>query len=472
MGSFQQGFQMGSNIMSEMERERMAKEELAMRKEAAAREQADFESRQADRRRVDSAFGEYEALHRPTTTGGPLRPEGDQPYNYQPVDFTPPPTGPDADLARERALGRIAVARRDSAGIRDSATAERALRQSGIVANAMRTPVKEIEALLPQLNTNNSNYPVLYTGKDKNGYTFLTTDPDGTPGKPFKMNEPQMRQFYLAHQLAEAGYGAEALTLLTTANKELGEHVKNWNTAMQTAGTTSNDARHKGNQDANDARRARASEVSAGASATSAAAQAALARTHGQLYQTQIDEITENRKNNGQARALAEEFESLSPQDQAGPRGQSLIRRFNILNAKPGTPLAIGATGAGANGRLPQTLDDREKLAYQKALDEISMLAPGPNGQVNPNQVKQVYMKYGLDPARFGVETELDRRLKAMGGEQGAGPVTDPSRPFFNTPTEQLRALARKPRGTSTEEANRAREELELRATEPRLSAF
>lgn len=464
MGAFQAGFKMGGDLYDEIRRDEIAKEDLRMRQEAAARQQQQFNDQQTDRRRVDEAYADYGRLGLPRTTGGPLRPEEGQDYDYQPVQVTPPAGGPDADLAREQALERIAVATRDPNAIRASAQGQRALRQGAIATQAMRVPLKDIEPMLPQLNTNNSTYPILYTGKSKSGYTFLTTEADGSPGKQFTMNEAQLRRFYLAHTLAEQGFGAEGMNELNAVHKDLGEHVSRWNAALNTMATTGNDATHKGNQDAAELRRARAAETSAGASA-------ALARTHGKLYDEQIKDIQENRTHNGEARKLAEEFDALSPQEQAGAKGQALQRRFNMLNAKPGATLGLGA-GAGA-GKLAQTLTDAEKIQLTKAMDEIAMIQPDRNtGQVPTNAIAQVYRKYGLDPNKFGVETELDKRLKALQQGGQGGPAVDPTRPFFNEPPEKLRALARKPRGTSTEEANAAREELEMRKTEPRLSAF
>lgn len=422
MGAFQTGFKMGGDLYADSERDKQVREELRMRGEdqrlrqaADARAQQEHDNRMADRARVDAAYASYDGLDQPTA-GGPTpgtfaRMDRGMPEDFEPQRAGARATGPEADLAREQALERIAVASRDPNAIRASATAQRAHRQSTIAADAARRPLAEITAQLPELNTNRSGYPILYTGKDKNGYTFLTTDETGAPGQKVTMNEAQVRQFYLAHQLGEAGFGAEAMATLSAVNKDLGDHIGKWNATMQAVATTGNDATHKGNQDVIEGRKARAQETSAGASA-------ALAQTHGLYYQEQIKDLKDNREHNAEARQLAAQFDALSPQDQAGAAGQALRRRFNMLNAKPG-----GTLGAEAGaGRLPQTLTDAQKILLTKAVDEISLLTPDKDtGQIPVAKVAAIYRKYGLDPAQFNVESPLDRALREHAARQAGG---------------------------------------------------
>lgn len=472
---FAEGFSAGSSglrgaLQMAYDRERQDKE-MAMRQEAERRAAEEHRWRLEDRQRLGDAYSAYDQV----TTGyqPPVIPDvpadesdgiGVPGVAIQPARAAL--TGTAADMARTKALGRIAAASRNFEGLRQTSGEMRGLQMSQLAAEAVRVPLKDIESQLPSLNTNTSAYPMLFTGKDKNGYTFLTTDSDGSPGKKFSMNEAQIRQFYLAHRLSEAGYGTEALATMSAVNKDLGEHVSKWNSAMQSTATTNNSAVHNGNQD-------QTSRITANAAATSAGATAALSRAHQEVYGLQSKVLRQELDGNTQARQLAVQYESLSPAEQAGPKGQGLVRQFNILNVKPGAQLQVPG-----GGRPAATLSDAEKIAYGKAVDEISMIpVDKATGQADPARIAQTYRKYGLDPARFGFESELDKRLKAFqtGGAsdtQAPAAMAVPGRPHFNTPTATLKTLAKKPRGVSSADAAAAADELMKREGESRMSPY
>ncbi len=132
-----------------------------------------------------------------------------------------------------------------------------------VIDSTMKRPMAELEPQLGRLNTNNSPYPLLYTGKDKNGYTFLKTDSDGNPTGQLKLTEPQVRQLAAAQALSEGGFGAEALNYLTTANKDIAEMVKGLNAQAATVSTSQNQALRYGNADANDAARLKLAQADA-----------------------------------------------------------------------------------------------------------------------------------------------------------------------------------------------------------------
>lgn len=464
---FAEGFAVGSSGMRGalqfgLDKQRQDKE-LALQDEAAARTREEFGWRRDDRQRLDDAYSSYGQLGLPTTTGGPTTgnfarmDRGQDPEEIDPVVVTPAATGAAADLAREQALERIAIASRNPDMIRSSALAQRQLHMSGIASDAMKAKLSDIEGQLPQLNTNSSGYPMLYTGKSKNGYTFLTTESDGSPGQRMTMNESQLRQFYLAHQLGEAGYGTEAMSTLNSAHKDLGDHVARWNEASTKMATTNNAGVHDANMDANSAITARAAQTSAGATA-------ALARSHSGYYDQLTSEAQQNRKDSMSAREVADEFDSLTPEEQAGPTGAGLVRKYNMLNAKPGQMVPLrGDAGAG---KLPQTLTDQEKLGYSEAVKEIALLGPKDR---TPDKLAAVYRAYNLDPAKFGVQGLPSWGGGNAGSEGASAPAAIPGRPLYGVDTRTLQQRSVKTRGISQAEANAAAAELAARQGEARI---
>lgn len=114
-----------------------------------------------------------------------------------------------------------------------------------------KMPKEALVIYASKLNTNDSQFPMLYIGQNKDGYKFISTDPaTGMPsGKEFVLNEAQLRQTAGAAVLGAAGYGQESLARLSSVNKEIGDHIRTWNDALAKSISSENDALHKGNQD-------------------------------------------------------------------------------------------------------------------------------------------------------------------------------------------------------------------------------
>ena len=150
------------------------------------------------------------------------------------------------ELEREKALERVAIAQRNVAGIRDSVAAQRGFRKDEVFSKAMQAPLAEIESAIPK--TNRSGIPILYTDKTKDGWTFVKTEGDGVtpiPGSAFTLNEAQIRNLYAADALASAGFGTDAMTLLNSTHKDIGDHIGKWNEFQTKTATTNNDATYK-----------------------------------------------------------------------------------------------------------------------------------------------------------------------------------------------------------------------------------
>jgi hypothetical protein len=94
-----------------------------------------------------------------------------------------------------------------------------------------------------------------------------------------------------------------------------------------------------------------ATEKVAGAKVTEAEATAGLRRA-------QAGGIRDATANRAAAAKVMEEFDSLTPDEQMGPRGQGLIQRFNTLNVKNGATVPLGAKGGGGAAGLRYQTDN------------------------------------------------------------------------------------------------------------------
>lgn len=379
MGAFQSGFQMGGSLANQAIRNAMEERELAIREEAARRAKEEFAWRQAQQQRENDAFSNYTNLAggisrdtqgqigqtygmNPQQIANAMQSGGvdglrarmagyDRPDSFDlqnaPAAGVRPRFTPDqlqvvqpSRMDRERGLEQLAIARRDVQGIRASQDAQRLIQKDDIASGVMKMPLADLEKNAPDITT--SGYPLLYTGKDKNGYTFLKTEADGKtpiPGSTIKLNESQLRQMALAHELGKAGFGTEALATLTAANKDLGEHVSKWNDTISKAATASNTALHYGNQD-------QTARITANAAAQNA-------QTNSDLRNEQIKGLRTLRENRDEAIKLMEDFDRLTPEQQAGPEGQALIQRFNTINVKAGGTVGLQPkAGTGQRGNI------------------------------------------------------------------------------------------------------------------------
>ncbi len=182
--------------------------------------------------------------------GAPVQPQG-----------LPPPQ---RDYVREKAQydrainnrnRNLALGLRDRAGLAAADAQEDVLNKRDIFNEVARMPKADLDKFGPGANI--SDIPVIYLGKNKNGYMVQMTDADGEPGKKFTLNESEMRQFAMASKLAEAGYGADAMAALSAAHKELGAHIGTWNSTTLASGQLNNTTVRQQNADANDAARTR-----------------------------------------------------------------------------------------------------------------------------------------------------------------------------------------------------------------------
>jgi hypothetical protein len=286
MGSFDSGFRMGQQAYQQSIDNDRQKVLDGYKADEMARQKATWGREDKERADVDAAFANVQNVRSgispeqqgqikdtygmtpgQTAAAGPALPAKlasyDVPdsYDLQTAGSTPAfnaqglalKKASDAEL--ERANEGVYLAKRDLAGVSKSKELQRGYGMREITDATAKMPLAEIEKMLPQLNTNTSQYPMLYTGKGKGGYSFLSTESDGSPGKSFTMNEAQLRQLASAHALGNAGFGAESMAALNAAHKDIGDHVTKWNDATVKAATSSNTATHYAGADERDGER-------------------------------------------------------------------------------------------------------------------------------------------------------------------------------------------------------------------------
>ena len=422
MGSaFAQGFQMGGSMYDAAERNRLMRERMDIEKAQEARAAEEHGLRITGLRRVEDAT---QSLTNMQANGIaiPGAAEGNRQANMEslrrfeigqqnddPNASYVAPTGlqptyrPATDRDLNNAQMGLAAAKGDMAAMATLTQARRTLDINDIASKVMKMPKADLEALAPQVSK--SGYPMLYTGKDKNGYTFLKTEADGvTPiaGSQFTLNENQLRQMALSHELGTAGFGTEALATLNAAHKDLGDHVSKWNAAMTQSTTTNNTAVHNANTD-------QTQRITANAAAANAASNTAL-RTE------QIRGLQDLRENREEAVGLMERFDALTPEQQSGPEGQALIQRFNTLNVRAGGTVGLqgkGGKGSGRGSLLQMPVE-------QKKNDDGTYTAFAKDGgQALYNTINGEAIPLGMDAPTYAAHKKAakDNGVKLIVGE-------------------------------------------------------
>jgi hypothetical protein len=262
------------------------------------------------------------------------------------------------------------------------------------------------------------------------------------------------------------------------AHGAVSELIKAMNAQTSALATNANDVLHKGNADKNDTTRAGAAVTSANAAATTAQAHASYWNTQGKVANLTLEgQKAVNEANN----AFNETMSKLTPAQQDGVEGRNAKAIFNAATAKFGQARLDTRPPTGKAGIAPEDVP-----AYRKDILALGLRPPEKVGMLGgkddrqgvvwdaqKNNIDQVYGVNKLNAAP-GAKTRLDQamsELPVQGGRNNTAPDV-PGRPFYNTDTKQLRALATKPRGVSSDEANQAQAELDSRVGEQRIKGF
>jgi len=275
-GAFQSGFAMGQGAYTqalahaeraalqkrEEERWAMQREGLQLQLDQArleAKRQNDLQTvmggirdytQGIDRQATNAALdADFEAADQAALSGQPLPPShGGSAANHEAaltVKKATDPSTADYRLGLNRRLIDAAILNRDFNALRTLEGETRGLKQQGFLDEAARLPSDQVMAQASMLNTNQSQIPLLFTGKTANGYQFLTTDAKGNPAKTIELSEPQARQLVAAKLMADAGLGAESIALVSSVNKELADLITRSNTQTGQLVTSANDAQAK-----------------------------------------------------------------------------------------------------------------------------------------------------------------------------------------------------------------------------------
>ena len=269
---------------------------------------------------------------------------------------------------------------------------DRARRVQRVQDDAMKMPQEKVqETLQGYLNTNKSDLPLMLMGKDKNGFVLASRDPaTGEVGPQFTVPLSVGQKLVTGMQLAEAGYGNEALTLIAGADENLNALVKQYSGNNLEMGKFNNDA---------------------------------VARS-GMLSVAQQNA-------NASSKAMRPGFSEVGTDAEGRPifvdPTRMQVDENGVVKLPPGV---VGR-------RLAPTLSDAEKIAYGKAMDAIAELPEGSP----PAAAAAVYRRFGLDPAKFGAGPGLPTGGRFGGGDggggDGGGVRTNPS-PASTTPAAGL----------------------------------
>ena len=366
---FAEGFAAGSSglrgALALGYEERARQRQLALQEAAAAREAERFGWEQQDRRGVRDAMGNLESLQggvvdAPATglrqpsaqmlhTQGYGGATGEQAVRDAAGDFSreearmglqrthdataPISTRQASDQEINRAAQRVALAQKDMAGWRNIEADTRATKvkdaRKAEFQRVSKLKDNEVADLFQESVNANPDVPAMVDFDPKTRKYVIVSKIPGIPTQ--QLSRAEMLQAVMgAWEAGNGDYAAGVQAMVAGAQNQRGVQDKNFERSRGLA--TDNAALHfKGLTADQDAARTRATAASSGATAG----------YYGVLTKERQDQAAAHKE----ALKLGEQFEQLSPEEQAGPKGQGLIRRFNILNSKPGSMVPLGGQG-------------------------------------------------------------------------------------------------------------------------------
>lgn len=348
-----------------------------------------------------------------------------------------PATAPLTGAGLYDAMGRKALLRNDAQGF---ASAQQMKRSEALNA-AINSGLKNANTpgfLTDFLPESFRSHPTISVSKpDEKGFQYVTVG----DMKPIPLSPQQMKTLAIAQELQNQGFGAEAMKYIEGVDKDLAAQVAAVNAAQMQAVQTNtqstqgrNTAIYQSGQLEIGRRQAAASERQAGA---------AEARARADIDNGRLGTIQYFQDKDGNVRSFIPTLTNgkLDWAEQAVPTGM-----------RPFKPSAEGGPKVNPDGSI--TKDGK-------------VFVPDPK---NPGK----YMPaQGLEPSALDKAIEAKLRGQPTPGAGGAPQQVEvPGRPLYNTPTEQLQEMAKRPRGVSPAEAAAAAEELRLRQGESRMSGF
>lgn len=112
---------------------------------------------------------------------------------------------------------------------------------------AMRMPEDEVRlALTEYLNTNKSDLPLFVLGKTKDGFIMAERNPQtGVLGEQFQVPLSVGRKLVVGRQLAEKGFGKEALQYLTGVDDNINDIIDRYTKTMLDVARVNNDVTYR-----------------------------------------------------------------------------------------------------------------------------------------------------------------------------------------------------------------------------------
>lgn len=132
------------------------------------------------------------------------------------------------------------------------------------------------------------------------------------------------------------------------------------------------------------------------------------------LRGAQMKQLNESAENANARADLVEKFEALTPEEQAGAKGQGLIKQFNLLNVKAGGTVPLGTTPK-TGGPVKMDDVDKENLRYYRDWLKEPKNDKLPQGQKDAMA------------ARLGVTEFINRGAKGPETGVGSNPYANPT---------------------------------------------
>lgn len=378
-------------------------------------QQTELAYQQGQRREVDGAFNSHQAL----VSKGVGMPEQ---ANPMPDGSTEAPgMRPATQREINTSMGGLAAARRDVAGMATVQAQDRAFRRDDVFAGAGKEwDEMDGDGRAKWAFTGTSGYDgEVYIGtQNAAGYTDVAIGKPGSPAQQnIRLSASETRQMYIASKLMSEGHGEEAQKMMLAGGERLRAIAAEHNKFVVDSAKTANDVKHKANVDRNGA-------VTAGAVATNAG-------THARVATAQIGEIDANRAAATEAKKLQGEFGDLTPEEQNGPEGLALQKRYNMIGAKPGAQLqtANPRSAAGASATVKYETDNLWADAEKKLIGENT------KPELIQAQRDGFYARRGFAPSAAVAEL-LTGRHKATGQKLTEGDATAFQQLFPHTPVD------------------------------------
>ena len=159
-------------------------------------------------------------------------------------------------------------------------------------------------------------------------------------------------------------------------------------------------------------------------------ASAAANRATTQLRGLQGRAITDQTAATAEAARIRAEYEALTPEEQAGAKGQGLIRQFNMANVKAGATVPLGTAARAAPELSAPVMKRYEELIKSDRWQR----APNIDAKIKMLEAE------GISPAAVGLVSPVDALIATM--RSGGQPAPAAAPPRATPAGQQLLGLA------------------------------